>query len=170
MKRALLITAFACGLLFADTGFTQTRGGRYDQQILSNVARVLAGDPQYQNVTVKVEDGIVILSGNVQLDSARRNLSVRVLHIAHVEGVENQLVLAPPAPPDQILSSRVLSRLQDAGYKDVTVQVHEGTVILLGTVRNQRDWNSAKEIVSLTPGVKEVEARLQIATPWITPN
>jgi osmotically-inducible protein OsmY len=166
MKRAVCIAAFSGILLLAaGTAWAQTRGGRYDQQILSNVARVLAGDPQYQNVTVKVEDGIVTLSGTVELDSARRNLSVRVLHIAHVEGVENQLTLAPPASPDQVLYGRVLSRLQDAGYKDVRIEVHEGAVTLTGTVRSQRDLNWAKEIASLTPGVKEVEARLQIVTP-----
>lgn len=169
MKRISLIAAFACGLLLAvlsGLGQTvQTHGGRYDQQILSNVARILAGDPQYKNVTVKVEDGIVTLSGNVELESMRRNLAVRVLHIAHVEGVEDRLVLEPPATPDHVLYGRVFSRLQDAGYKNVTIEVHDGAVVLLGTVRSQRDWNAAKEIVNLTPGVKEVEARLQIATP-----
>lgn len=146
-------------------GFAQERGGRYDQQIRSNVARVLLSDIDYKDVSAEVEDSIVTLSGSVVVDSTRRNLAGQVRHIPHVARVENQVVLSPPAPPDNILYSRVMSRLQGAGYEDVTVQVHEGTVILKGNVRTQRDWNWAKEIVILTPGVKEVEARLTIVSP-----
>lgn len=146
-------------------GFAQERGGRYDQQIRSNVARVLLSDIDYKDVSAEVEDSIVTLSGSVVVDSTRRNLAGQVRHIPHVARVENQVVLSPPAPPDNILYSRVMSRLQGAGYEDVTVQVREGTVILKGNVRTQRDWNWAKEIVILTPGVKEVEARLAIVSP-----
>jgi osmotically-inducible protein OsmY len=166
MKRTLWVAAWGCMLaLAASAALAQAQGGRYDQQILSNVARVLAGDPQYKNVTVDVEDGVVTLAGSVALDSTRRNLAVRVRHIDHVAGVENQLVLSPPAPPDHVLYGEVQRRLLDAGYKDITIQVHEGAVVLQGIVRNQKDMNAARQIVSLTPGVKEVAARLTIATP-----
>ena len=74
-------------------------------------------------------------------------------------------MLLPPAPPDNILYSRVMSRLQEAGYGDVTAQVHEGVVILKGYVQTQRDYSWAREIVMLTPGVKEVEARLRVISP-----
>jgi osmotically-inducible protein OsmY len=156
------------GSLLASTvglGLAQDRGGRYDQQISSNVARVLLSDKDYKNVSVQVEDGIVTLSGSVGLDSTRRNLAAQIQHISHVAGVDNQIVLSPAAPPDNILYGRVMSRLQDAGYGDLTAQVHEGAVILKGYVRTQRDWAWAKEIVTLTPGVKEVEARLSIVSP-----
>jgi hypothetical protein len=96
------------------------------------------------------------------LDSTRRNLTVQIRHIAHVAGVDNKLVLSPPAPPDNILYGRVISRLQDAGYNGVTAQVHEGAVILRGNVRTQKDVFRTKEIVMLIPGVKEVEATLTI--------
>jgi osmotically-inducible protein OsmY len=141
----------------------QNRGGRYDQQIYSNVARVLLSDRDYKNVSVQVDDGIATLTGSVVLDSTRRNVEIR--HISHVAGVDNQLVLSPAAPPDNILYGRVMSRLQEVGYGDLTAQVHEGAVILKGYVRTQRDWSWAKEIVMLTPGVKEVEARLSIVSP-----
>lgn len=146
-------------------GLAQDRGGRYDQQISSNVARVLLSDKDYKNVGVQVEDGIVTLTGGVVLDSTRRNLAVQIQHISHVAGVDNQIVLSPPAPPDNILYGRVMSRLQESGYGDLTAQVHEGAVILKGYVRTQRDWAWAREIVMLTPGVKEVEARLSIVSP-----
>lgn len=166
MKRLSLIVGFWC--LLAGTvwpGWAQERGGRYDQQIRSNIARVLLSDKDCKDVQAEVDDGMVVLTGSVVLDSTRRNLAVQVRHIPYVAGVENQLVLSPPAPPDNILYGRVMARLQDAGYEGVTAQVHEVAVILRGNVRTQRDWNSAKQIVILTPGVKEVEARLTIVTP-----
>ena len=156
------------GCLFASAAWlvlAQNPGGRYDQQINSNVARVLLSDKDCKDVSVLVEDGIVTLTGSVALDSTRRNLAVQISHISHVAGVDNQIVLSPPAPPDNILYSRVMSRLQEAGYGDVTAQVHEGAVILKGYVQTQRDYSWAREIVMLTPGVKEVEARLRVISP-----
>jgi osmotically-inducible protein OsmY len=146
-------------------GAGQNQGGRYDQQISSNAARVLLGAKDYHHVSVQVEDGIVILTGSVALDSTRRNLAVQIGHISHVAGVDNRLVLSPAALPDNILYGRVTSRLQETGYPDVTAQVHEGAVILSGYVRTQKDWARAREIVMLTPGVKEVDARLSIVSP-----
>lgn len=167
MKRTLWVGAFGCMLvLAASAAMAQTHGGRYDQQVLSNVARVLASDPQYKNVTVQVEDGIVTLAGGIELDSARRDLVVRIRHIQHVAGVENQLVLSPPAPPDHVLYGQVQHRLFDAGYKDIAIKVHEGAVVLEGIVRTPKDRTAARQIVSLTPGVKEVDVRLTIATPY----
>jgi osmotically-inducible protein OsmY len=165
MKRMLLAAGLLCMLALATSTARPQGAGRYDQQILSNVARVLAGDAQYKNVTVTAEDGIVTLAGSVELDSARRQLGVKVSHIPHVAGVENRLVLAPPALPDEILYGRVQETLADAGYQGITIEVHQGLVVLKGVVRTQRDWNRVKQIAGWTQGVKEVEARMSIASP-----
>jgi osmotically-inducible protein OsmY len=141
----------------------QQPGGRYDSQIRAQVAQVLDGNKDYKNVKADVEDGIVTLSGDVQLHSVRRGLVTRIHRIAHVAGVENQIVLAPPAIPDNILTGRVQTQLQDAGYGTLTIQVHEGGVVLHGAVRNRHDWEAVRQLVSLTPGVKEVDVRLTIA-------
>jgi osmotically-inducible protein OsmY len=165
MRLFLRMAALVCLLTVAAwPGQTPNRGGRYDQQIRSNVARVLLSDKNYQKVSAEVEDGVVTLAGSVALDSTRRNLAVQIRHIAHVTGIDNKLVLSPPAPPDNILYGRVISRLEDAGYSDVTAQVHEGAVILSGNVRSQKDVFRTKEIVMLIPGVKEVEANLTIVS------
>jgi osmotically-inducible protein OsmY len=41
------------------------QGGRYDAQIRSRVAQVIAGNKDYKNVKADVEDGIVTLSGEL---------------------------------------------------------------------------------------------------------
>ncbi|HLW55157.1 MAG TPA: BON domain-containing protein [Candidatus Angelobacter sp.] len=166
MKR-VLYAALICFVALATLAARgQEKGGRYDQQILSNVARVLSADAQFKNVTVQVEDGVVILGGSVELDSVRRDLAVKIGHIDHVAEVVNQIVLSPAAVPDNILSDLVASRLADAGYPEITVAVHEGAVTLHGAVRTQRSWNWVRQLVALTPGVKEVQAmQLQIVAP-----
>jgi osmotically-inducible protein OsmY len=165
MKRILFVAALVCALAVAAKAAQSQGGGRYDHQILSNVARVLQGDPQYKNVTVTAEDGIVTLAGSVELDRARRALEVKVSHIPHVASVQNRLVLAPPAPPDNVLCGRVQETLTDAGYRGIVVEAHDGVVVLTGMVRTQRDWNLVKEMAGVTPGVKEVDARMSIANP-----
>lgn len=162
-KRNLWIAAF-CGIgLVVSIAAGQQQAGRYDTQIRARVAQILAGSKDYKNVKAEVEDSIVTLSGDVELHSVRRGLITRVHHIAHVAGVENQIVLAPPAVPDNILSGRVQTQLQDAGYGTLSIQVREGGVTLHGTVRNRHDWDAVRQLVSATPGVKEVEVRLSIA-------
>ena len=165
MKKLSWIVAMGFLVVAGTLSFAQDRGGRYDQQISSNLARVLLSDKDYKDVSVDVEDGIVTLKGSVALDSTRRNLEAQVRHIPHVAGVVNVIDIAPPNVPDTILYGRVMVRLQDAGYDKIAVQVHQGTVILRGNVRTQRDWHWIREVVMLTPGVKEVESRLTVVTP-----
>ena len=101
----------------------------------------------------------------MELDSERRTLVTRVRRIAHVEEVDNQIVLSPPAPLDNVLYARVSRRLHDAGYAQVTIHVHEGAVILEGSVRTMRDRHSAVQLAWSTEGVKEVEAKLAVMQP-----
>jgi osmotically-inducible protein OsmY len=165
MNRIFFAAALVCVLTLCAQAVQSQGGGRYDQQILSNLARVMAGDPEYRHVTVTAEDGIVTLAGSVALDRARRSLEVRVKHIQHVTGVENQLVLKPPALTDNILCGRLQETLADAGYQGIAIEVHDGVAVLKGTVPTQRDWNRVKEIAGRTQGVKEVDARMSIANP-----
>jgi hyperosmotically inducible periplasmic protein len=163
MKRIILVIVT---LLFtAALHPVQPRGGRYDQQIRQRVARLLASKSECKNVKAQVEDGVVTLTGTVELDSERRTVVTRVRRIPHVEEVDNQILLSPPAPLDDVLYSRVTRRLGDAGFPEIRVRVHDGAVVLEGTVRTPRDRQSAVHLVWQTDGVKEVEARLTVAQP-----
>ena len=45
-----------------------------DAQIRGRIAKVLAGNKDYKNVKAEVEDGIVTLTGDVELHGVRRDL------------------------------------------------------------------------------------------------
>jgi osmotically-inducible protein OsmY len=136
----------------------QTRSGSYDYQIRAEVAQVLERNNAYHNVKATVEDSVVFLVGNVELDSTREALITRTRRIPHVESVESNVVLSPPAVPDQTLFARVQRTVADAGFGEVQFRVHEGAVVLEGTVRNFKERQRLLELVQATDGVKEVTA------------
>ncbi|HET7872760.1 MAG TPA: BON domain-containing protein [Terriglobales bacterium] len=141
----------------------QNHGGRYDFQIRAELKQVLDHNNAYHNVTAMVEDGVVVLAGSVELDSTRQALFARVRRIPHVESVEANVVLSPPAVPDQTLYGRVQQTLSDAGFAEVKFRAHEGAVILEGTVRNLKQRQRLIELIQATDGVKEVSAIALIA-------
>lgn len=166
MKGFLSLAAVAaCILCAASAAQPQARGGRYDDEIRKAVGRLLASKSECRNVNAVVDDGVVTLTGSVELDSERLTVVARVRRLPHVEEVENQILLAPPAPLDNVLYARVNHRLHDAGYSQVSVHVHEGAVILQGSVRTERDRHSVVQLAWNTKGVKEVEAKLSVMQP-----
>lgn len=145
-------------LLVAAAVAMQRPGGRYDYQIRAEIKQVLEHNNAYRDVTAMVEDSVVVLAGSVELDSERESLIARVRHIPHVETVESNVVLSPPAVPDQTLLGRVQRTLADAGFVEIRFRVHEGAVYLEGTVRSAKERQRAIELIRATEGVKEVSA------------
>jgi len=145
---------------------TQTaprRGGRYDQQILVEIQKIIQARSEYRNVHAEVEDGIVALTGTVKLESSRVWIENKARNLPHVEGVRSQLMLDPPPVPDRELALRVRTRLSDAGFENVRLTARNGAVVLTGVVRNPKEQRQVLQIVRLTPGVKETESKLTLA-------
>jgi osmotically-inducible protein OsmY len=166
MQRILGAVTIASVLMCATAiAVAQSRGGRYDDQIRADVAKLLASKSECKNVKAKVDDSVVTLTGTVELDSERRTIVTRVRRIPHVEEVDSQILLAPPAPLDDELYARITRRLRDAGFEQIKPQVHEGAVVLQGSVRTMRDRHAAVELAWSTEGVQEVESQLSVMQP-----
>ena len=166
MKGLLSLAVIAaCILCVAAAAQPQARGGRYDDEIRTAVAHLLASKSECKNVKAVVDDGVVTLTGSVELDSERLTVIARVRRIPHVEDVENEILLSPPAPIDNVLYARISHRLHDAGYSQVSVHVHEGAVVLQGSVRTERDRHAVVQLAWNTKGVKEVDAKLSVMQP-----
>ena len=138
------------------------RSGRYDPQILTETSKILQ-NAQSKNIHADVEDGIVTLTGTVELESVRSGLEYRIRHVRHVAGVRNEVLLAPPPLDDKILFGRLAGSLRDAGFDYVRVKVHNGAVTLIGVVRTQRDRIFIIRTVWATDGVREVFPQLSVA-------
>lgn len=143
---------------------SRPKGGRYDQKILASAQRIVQSCQACGKVSVAVEDGVVTLSGTVELDSTRLDLEGKIKHIAHAARVDDEIVLDPPAVPDQELATRLASRLVDEHFESVITIVHNGAVTLTGVVRNQEERERLLRIVYSTEGVKEVKTSLSVAS------
>jgi osmotically-inducible protein OsmY len=165
---AVLMSLIAAIMLLSAAAQTaQTgsrRSGRYDEQIRAELSRILRKEARYKKVKARVEDSVVALTGSVELDSTRRALVDRVRKLSHVEAVQNEVLLDPPALDDKELYARVLKNLADTGFETLKCTVHDGAVTLEGMVADQQQRQRVIDLVRRIDGVNEVDARLSFAS------
>ena len=146
----------------------QKSGGRYDQQIQAKASVELGKRDKFKEVTASAEDGIVTLSGNVELYIDKVNAEKRVRKIQHVDGVRNHIEVASSVH-DEILREQLSNKLRydRIGYgivfNNLTLGVENGVATVAGKVRDYPDRDSAIAIVETTPGVKDVVDEIEVA-------
>jgi len=142
--------------------------GRYDQQIRSSATQELGKRDKFNAVTATAEDGIVTLSGNVELYIDKLDAEKKVRKLTHVDGVRNHIEVASSVH-DEILREQLSNKLRydRIGYgivfNSLTLQVESGVATVGGNVRDYPDRNSAIAIVATTPGVKDVIDEIDVA-------
>ena len=146
----------------------QKSDGRYDQQIQTKAAEELGKRDKFKEVTATVEDGIVTLSGNVELYIDKVNAEKRVRKIQNADGVRNRIQVASSVH-DEILRDQLSNKLRydRIGYgivfNNLTLSVENGIATVGGKVRDYPDRDSALAIVETTPGVKDVIDEIDVA-------
>lgn len=146
----------------------QKSEGRYDQQIKAKTSEELGKRDKFKEVTATVEDGIVTLSGNVELFIDKVNAEKRVRKIQNVDGVRNRIQVASSVH-DEILREQLSNKLRydRIGYgivfNNLTLSVENGVATVAGKVRDYPDRDSAIAIVETTPGVKDVIDEIDVA-------
>ena len=160
----LAMSAFGVGLS-AETA----SAARYDTAIQSNVTQKLASKQQFRNVHSTVEDGIVTLTGNVDLYQQKLDAAKKVRKLVNVQGVRNLIAVAGKDVPDVELAAQLDRKLyyDRMGYDNlfnyVTASVQDGVVIVSGDVRTDVDRDSALALADNTPGVKDVVNDIKVA-------
>ena len=84
----------------AKTGLAGGPAGRYDQQIQQAVSQKIHEAKQLQRVNSSVEDGIVTLTGTVDLYQDKLAAAKKVKKLANVNGVRNEIAVAGETVPD----------------------------------------------------------------------
>src|ERR1017187_4902978 len=87
MKKQLFAVTVALLVLLSMTAMAATGG--YDQHIQQAVSHKIQDAKQLRNVNSGVEDGIVTLSGTVNLYQDKLDAGKKVKKLAHVNGVRN---------------------------------------------------------------------------------
>jgi hyperosmotically inducible periplasmic protein len=146
----------------------QKSEGRYDQQIRAKASEELGKRDKFKGVTATVEDGIVTLTGNVELYIDKVDAEKRVRKIQNADGVRNRIEVASSVH-DEILRDQLSNKLRydRIGYgivfNNLTLSVENGVATVAGKVRDYPDRDSAIAIVETTPGVKDVIDEIEVA-------
>jgi hyperosmotically inducible periplasmic protein len=139
-----------------------------DENSVTSSVTAKLNKKQFQNVKATVENGIATLTGSVDLYEYKADAAKRVQKVKGVAAVRNQIEVGGPAIPDDQLKAKLLEKLQydRVGYGNafnaISVDVQNGVVTLAGHARTDVDKDSAIALVSLYPGVKEVNEEIQV--------
>lgn len=134
------------------------------------VARALAGDDDFENVEVSLdEEGRVLLSGTVPILWVKLQAIERALKAAGGEDVVSELVV-PVAESDENLAEAVVKVIQ--GYEYYTLfdyisgAINNGVVTLVGKVTPIPDKPAQlTERIAKVRGVQDIQNRIEVMTP-----
>jgi osmotically-inducible protein OsmY len=178
MRRAGLL-GLAGVLLFAGPARATAQGGSNgaqvsngapnDAQIQADVMKSLE-NKRFKDVKASVKNGVVTLTGTVDVYSAKVDADNRAHHRKNVKGVENQIEVAGPTIDDTTLRNKLAEKLAydrvgygTTAFNAFTIGVQNGVVTLGGTAYGPSDKDSAVSMVENYPGVKDVVDNIEVA-------
>lgn len=155
---ALVAVTVLTSLLAAETG----PAARYDAQIQSTVVHKLATKKQFREVKANVEDGIVTLTGTVDLYQRKLDAAKLARKTGKVQGVRNLITVAGPDVPDAQLQEKLATKLRyvregyDSTFDYFALGVNDGVVTVEGQDRTGVGRDEALSDIANMPGVKDV--------------
>ena len=162
---SLLAVGLLSATLVAETG----AAARYDNQVQTAVTHKLASKKQFSNVKATVEDGIVTLTGTVDLYQRKLDAAKLARKASNVQGVRNLIEVAGPNVPDAQLEQKLATKLTyvrqgyDSTFDYFALGVKDGVVTVEGQDRTGVGRDEALAEIANMPGVKDVIANISIA-------
>ena len=145
------------------------QGGGNDQQIQAEVSKAL-DNKRFQNVKSEVHDGVVTLTGTVDVYSAKEDADKKTHQRKNVKGVQNLIEVAGPPVEDPTLRNKLAEKLAydrvgygTTAFNALTIGVQHGVVTLGGVAYGPMDKDSAVSLVANYPGVKDVVDNIEVA-------
>lgn len=138
-------------------------------QVQAEVQRALSNS-KYEGVHASVQNnGLVVLSGSVEVFDLKEKIDHKVHRIKGVKAVENDIQVAGAQVPDQELSAKLVKAIEydRVGYgttpfNAISVNVRDGVVTLGGHAYGPVDADSAAAVAANTKGVKDVINDIQV--------
>ena len=125
----------------------------------------------FENLTYKVDEGVVTLSGQVTQPITSHNAEIAIKHLPGVTQVNNQIEVLPLSPFDNrirlatlhaIYGFSPLERYGMGTQPSIRILVKNGHITLAGVVRNETDRNMAFLRANGVAGVFSVENELRV--------
>jgi hyperosmotically inducible periplasmic protein len=169
MKNILrAMTAFLVGGVLSVGMVAQTTSARYDSDIQARVTQQLTKKQDFRNLQASTEDGIVTLSGSVDLYQQKLDAAKKVRKLDKVQGVRNLIAVSSSAP-DAELEAKLARKLHydrigyDNQFNFIEVSVKNGTATLTGETRTDVGRDSALALANYMPGVKDVVDNIKVS-------
>lgn len=167
----LVGTLLAIGLMGAIALAQTAAATRYDNQIQTALTQKLASKKQFSDVKASVEDGIVTLTGTVDLYQGKLDAAKLARKTAgeHIQGVRNLVSVAGPNVPDAQLEQKLGKKLTyvRVGYDNTfdyfALGVKDGVVTIEGQDRTGVGRDEALADIANMPGVKDVVDNVSLA-------
>jgi|SRR5581483_2743253 len=165
MAGALIATALLSVTLLAETG----AASRYDNQVQNAITQKLEARKQFRGVTATVEDGIVTLTGTVDLYQRKLDAAKLARKTANVQGVRNLITVGGPSVPDAQLEQKLAAKLRyvrvgyDNAFDYFALGVKDGVVTVEGQDRTGVGRDEARAEIANMPGVKDVIDNISVA-------
>ena len=164
-RKTFLKTAgsiFMVGALGATLVAQTAAATRYDNQIQTTLTEKLGAKDQFREVRSSVDDGIVTLTGTVDLYQRKLDAAKLARKAANVQGVRDLITVAGAKVPDAQLEQKLAQKLRyvRTGY-DITfdyfaLNVKDGVVTVEGQDRTGVGRDEALADIQNMPGVKDV--------------
>lgn len=115
-------------------------------------------------ITIKVEDGIVKLEGEVEWEYERQNAKKAIQDLTGVRSVFNLITVKPKITPADIKQkiNAAFHRNASVDAEKITADIIGHVVILSGKVHSFSEKESAESAAWAAPGVSRVENKLEI--------
>jgi hyperosmotically inducible protein len=155
---SLLAAALLSATLVAQTA----AAARYDNQITNTVTKKMAAKSQFRDVKSTVEDGIVTLTGTVNLYQRKLDAAKLARKTANVQGVRNLITVDGPNVADEQLEQKLARKLTyvregyDNTFDYFALSVKDGVVTVEGQDRTGVGRDEALADIYNQPGVKDV--------------
>src|ERR1700757_4610965 len=158
------------GLLSLGLAAQTSSAARNDKATAAAVEQKLPAKSKFQSVHASVEDGIVTLTGIVDLYQDKLDAAKDIRKTKNVEGVRNLITVAGPAVSDSDLHAQLSRKIyyDRLGYYDYpfnyfTLSVKDGVVTIGGETYNDVGRDSALALVQRMPGVKDVVNQVKVS-------
>lgn len=170
MRKRGLAGAFLATVLLSISAMAQTAAAaRYDNSIQTAVTQKLGAKRQFSNINAGVEDGIVTLTGTVDLYQRKLDAAKLARKTANVQGVRNLITVAGPDVTDAQLERKLATKLRyvrvgyDSTFDYFAIGVQDGVVTVEGQDRTGLGRDEALADIANMPGVKDVIDRVSVA-------
>ena len=161
----------AVGVFGATLAAQTAAASRYDNQIQTAITQKLEKKNQFRDLKSSTEDGIVTLTGTVDLYQRKLDAAKLARKTASVQGVRDLITVAGPNVPDQQLEQQLDRKLTfvRVGYDNMfdyfALGVKDGVVTVKGQDRTGIGRDEALADIANMPGVKDVVSDISVAPP-----